>query len=87
MNQEQFLKELHQTLDMLTESAWEEEKQKYISKIEIQKQNGKTEEEAVKSLENINEIKESILLERGINPKKLKKRKSFIYREFRLSVN
>ncbi len=82
MTKEAFLKELQNKLEILTEEAWLEEQKIITTQIEDAISKGMTEEEAIKSLGNINTIKEQILKKHGINPQKVTKKKSVIYREF-----
>ena len=60
MTKEAFLKELQNKLEILTEEAWLEEQKIITTQIEDAISKGMTEEEAIKSLGNINTIKEQI---------------------------
>ncbi len=82
MNKEEFASHLETSLDIFEDSVKKQEIGNYLKKIEEREKNGESEEEIIKSFGTITEITETILKSHGINPKKLSKKNSFIYRQF-----
>lgn len=82
MNKEEFASRLETSLDIFEDSVKKQEIGNYLKKIEEREKNGESEEEIIKSFGTITEITETILKSHGINPKKLSKKNSFIYRQF-----
>lgn len=82
MNKEEFASRLETSLDIFEDSVKKQEIENYLKKIEEREKNGESEEEIIKSFGTITEITETILKSHGINPKKLSKKNSFIYRQF-----
>ena len=82
MNKEEFASRLETSLDIFEDSVKKQEIENYLKKIEEREKNGESEEEIIKSFGTITEITETILKSHGINPKKLSKKKSFIYKQF-----
>lgn len=82
MNKEEFASRLETSLDIFEDSVKKQEIENYLKKIEEREKNGESEEEIIKSFGTITEITETILKSHGINPKKLSKKNSFIYKQF-----
>ena len=82
MNKEEFASHLETSLDIFEDSVKKQEIENYLKKIEEREKNGESEEEIIKSFGTITEITETILKSHGINPKKLSKKNSFIYKQF-----
>ena len=82
MNKEEFASCLETSLDIFEDSVKKQEIENYLKKIEEREKNGESEEEIIKSFGTITEITETILKSHGINPKKLSKKNSFIYKQF-----
>ena len=82
MNKEEFASLLETSLDIFEDSVKKQEIENYLKKIEEREKNGESEEEIIKSFGTITEITETILKSHGINPKKLSKKNSFIYKQF-----
>lgn len=82
MNKEEFASRLETSLDIFEDSVKKQEIGNYLKKIEEREKNGESEEEIIKSFGTITEITETILKSHGINPKKLSKKNSFIYKQF-----
>ena len=82
MNKEEFASRLETSLDIFEDSVKKQEIGNYLKKIEEREKNGESEEEIIKSFGTIKEITETILKSHGINPKKLSKKNSFIYKQF-----
>ena len=82
MNKEEFASRLETSLDIFEDSVKKHEIENYLKKIEEREKNGESEEEIIKSFGTITEITETILKSHGINPKKLSKKNSFIYKQF-----
>ena len=79
---EKLISNLRNSLTILTNEAREEEIQKIESKISQKLDNGASEEEAVKSLGEVDEILKEIYFSRGIDASKITKKKGFFYGKF-----
>ena len=82
LNQEEFIKKLKDKLDILTPEALEEEIKIYESDIESKKTQNLAEEDIIKSFGSLESIEKRILKKHGINPEKVMKKESFIYKKF-----
>ena len=82
MNQEEFIKKLKDKLDILTPEALEEEIKIYESDIEAKKTQNLAEEDIIRSFGSLEGIEKRILRKHGINPEKVMKKESFIYKKF-----
>ncbi len=82
MNKDEFVSRLETSLDIFEDSVKKQEIENYLTRIEEREKNGESEEEIIKSFGTITEITETILKNHGINPKKLSKKNSFIYKQF-----
>ena len=82
MNQEEFIKKLKDRLDILTPEALEEEIKIYESDIEAKKTQNISEEDIIKSFGSLESIEKRILKKHGINPEKVMKKESFVYKKF-----
>ncbi len=82
MNQEEFIKKLKDKLEILTPEALEEEIKIYELEIERQKEQNIKEEDIIKSFGTIENIVKKILKKHGINPEKVMKKESLLYKKF-----
>ncbi len=82
MNQEEFIKKLKDKLEILTPEALEEEIKIYELEIERQKDQNIKEEAIIKSFGTIENIVKKILNKHGINPEKVMKKESLLYKKF-----
>ena len=82
MNKDEFVSRLETSLDIFEDSVKKQEIENYLTRIEEREKNGESEEEIIKSFGTITEITETILKNHGINPQKLSKKNSFIYKQF-----
>jgi len=81
MNKETFLKQLEESLDIFNEDIKKEEINNILAQINEKEQAGKKEKEIIEEL-SISKIQKDIYIKRGLNPKKITKNKTFIYKEF-----
>ena len=82
LNQEEFIKKLKDKLEILTPEALEEEIKIYELEIERQKDQNIKEEAIIKSFGTIENIVKKILNKHGINPEKVMKKESLLYKKF-----
>lgn len=82
MNKKEFESSFLEHLDILIEDEKQKELRFYINKIEEQERLGMSEEEAVKSLGDIESIISHVLSKRGIDFSKVYKKHGFIYSKF-----
>lgn len=82
LNQEEFIKKLKDKLEILTPEALEEEIKIYELEIERQKEQNIKEEDIIKSFGTIENIVKKILKKHGINPEKVMKKESLLYKKF-----
>ena len=82
MNKKEFESSFLEHLDILIEDEKQKELRFYINKIEEQERLGMSEEEAVKSLGDIESIISQVLSKRGIDFSKVYKKHGFIYSKF-----
>lgn len=82
MIEEEWLRNLENSLEIFTEEQKEIEVDIQRKRLEEKIQSGLTEEEAIKSLGTIEEIQKEILKKHGINPEKIIKKNNFFYQKF-----
>ena len=82
LNQEEFIKKLKDKLEISTPEALEEEIKIYELEIVRQKEQNIKEEDIIKSFDTIENIVKKILKKHGINPEKVMKKESLLYKKF-----